>query len=212
MTEQTPQELAESAIERKSFNFAATVQDRAYPEVKVPIYLDEDEALQLIEIGEQLNQLDVDIARAKGDRKIALVGKQVELVKRRDALAEKLRGEAYTVTVRGISTEAIEALQEQADAAFPTEVEEVVSPITGATSKVEKPNPKQERYFTSLLRHAHIVSIVDPSGAVADPMTVDELAATWSRMPVAARVRIDQAINKCSIAADIYRELVDEVF
>ena len=213
MTEQDLKTLAENATTRETFNFVDAVNNRAYPEITVPVLLNERGAQRLVELRKDIEQLDYDIAREKN------AAVQEELTKQKGALIEELdrtttqlRAETYKVLVKGVGTDRIEELQKQAFEQFPVEYEESVSPITGATVKTEVPNEKRGRYFTTLVRHAHIVSITAPTGAVAEEMSIEELGAAWSKMPIAARERIDQAINDCTLAADYYLELVDEVF
>ena len=213
MTEQDPKTLAENAAKRETFNFAETVLDRAYPEEQVAIILNERAAQRVIQLRKQIEQFDLEIGAEKNAKvQEALAKQQSELVAEMEQATAELRGQTYTVHVQGVSTEKIEELQQAALEAFPVEYTESVSPITGAVVKTEVPNEKRGRYFTTLVRHAHIRSITAPDGAVAGNMTVEEMGATWARMPAAARDRIDQAINDCTLATDIYLELVDEVF
>lgn len=215
MTTSTPQELAKAATARDKFSFAQTVLDRAYPEIEVPVYLDESASKKFVDIIIERAELESKISkRSVGSPEMAaeMANKLQAIEEKLDATREELKSQEYRVTVRGISRERVEALQKQAEEQFPTQYEEAVSPITGAVSRNELPNEDKDRYFMALLRHAHIVSIVAPDGAVAEPMSVDELAATWARMPLVACAKIDEAINDSAVAADFYRELVDEVF
>lgn len=205
--------LAENAAKRETFSFVDAVNDRAYPETDVAVLLNERGAQRIVEIRKELEALDFDIAREKNAAVQDGFSKEKDkLVEELDALVTQLRAETYTVKVRGISTERVEELQKQALEAFPIEYDESTSPITGATVKTEIPNDKRGRYFTTLVRHAHIVSITAPDGAVAEDMGIEQLGDTWAKLPIAARDRIDQAINDCTLATDYYLDLVDEVF
>lgn len=213
MTEQTPEALVSAATTEQTFDFAQAVMDRAYPEFDVQILLDEDHAAQYIEKRDQIEPLDIAIAKAADPkRKKALIAEQQKIVAEVDELHGEMRKQMYTVHIKGISTERVEEIQNEALEQFPIEHEESVSPITGATNRVEIPSEKRERYFTTLLRHAHVVSITSPSGARSRALTVDEFGASWARMPLAARNQIDRAINKASMTVDYYRDVVDEVF
>lgn len=213
MTEHDPQQMAKDAASRTKFSFAQAVLDRAYPSVKVPVYLDEATSKELADLIVERAELEDRVARAGTGPLAAENAAKLEAMQGKiDVVRQRLREEEYVVTVQGISTERVEQLQKQAEEAFPTEYEESVSPITGATTRTEKTNEEKTKYLTTLLRHAHIVSITAPDGAVSDPMTVEEMAATWARLPLVARAKIDEAINATSVSVDFYRELVDEVF
>lgn len=209
----TAQQLAETAIERKNFSFAEAVLGRAYPEIQVPIYLDERKAQEFVEVAIQLNALE-DRLRGRAEELPLEVASQLsELTSRRDALASELKAEEYVVTIRGISGERSIQIEDAAYEAFPREYEERISPITGAAVKELKPSEKREELITTLLRQAHLKSITAPDGSVDEDFSdVDAVAATWSRLPYLAIVKIDEAINKSRVAVDYYEELVDEVF
>jgi hypothetical protein len=207
---------AESAVARERFNFALAVQDRAYPEIQVPIYLDEAAAREYISLSQQREAIEAKIikATAQGAGKVAepLAEEAARLEERIDAIRARLEDSGLVVTVRGISGECVEELRLAAYEAFPVEHEEHVSPITGVTTKTEKPQPKRDEYFATLSRHAHIVKVVAPDGAVDDGFSVDEFAATWVKLPIVARVKLDEAINETVVAVDYYKELVNPVF
>ena len=207
---------AESAVARERFNFALAVQDRAYPEIEVPIYLNEAAAREYVSLVQQRDKIEAKILKA-GAQGVAtlsesLVEENARLEAEIDAVRARLEDSGVVVTVRGISGERVEELREAAYEAFPIEYEEHTSPITGVTTKTEKPQPKRDEYFATLSRHAHVVKVVAPDGAVDDGFSVDEFAATWAKLPIVARVKLDEAINETVVAVDYYKELVNPVF
>lgn len=205
-------DLAEKATERKVFNFAQTVLDRSYPEIDVKIYLDEAKTQRLVDHITQISEMDARIVNSNGRAPKELGERMAELVAAKDALVEELNESAYTVRIKGISTEKREELLKEAVSKFPIEYEESTSPITGAVTRKEKDSDERDAYFVNLLRHAHLKSITAPDGAVDDDFTVEDVAATWRRLPLVARSKIDDAINKSTVTVDFYREIVDEVF
>lgn len=207
-----PEEIVKAATTRERFKFAEAVSDRAYPEIQVPVYLDEAKTQQLVTLTKEIEALDKRIARAGANRAVELVDRVGELVERKDALIDELKSEAYVVTIKGISSERTNELNKISEEAFPIEYEEATSPITGAVTHTPKESPERDAYFVNLIRQAHLKSIVAPDGAVDDEFTVEEVAATWARLPLVARVKVDEAINEASVSVDFYRELVDEVF
>lgn len=208
-----PKSAVEAVTKQESFSFLSAVLDRGYPEQDVKIYLDEKKAAKLVELAEEIAVYDQRLAGGgKGKAMDDMLEKLTALTARRDELVEELKGEAFTVHIKGISPERMEQLQKDAKAQFPDEVEEAVSPITGATTRTSHPHPEYERYYSMLLRAEHIQGITSPSGAVDyinDPETCGKV---WANLPLVARAKIDQAINDATLAVDYYRELVDEVF
>ena len=215
MTERA-QEAAKEAIKREKFSFAAAVNDRAYPEIDVPIYLDEAAARDFLTLQKEREAIDAKMIKAnalgQGGPATDAANKAAELEAQIDALRERLNDSKVVVRVKGVAPSETDELRKQAFESFPVEYDEAVSPITGAVTKTEKPNDKRDSYYASLIRHAHIISVTAPDGAVDDDFTVDELAATWAKLPIVARVKIDDAINETVVAVDFYRDLVDPVF
>ena len=215
MTERA-QEMAKTAITREKFSFAAAVNDRAYPEIDVPIYLDEAAAREFVTLQKEREVLDAKMIKADalGQGKVASSAATAvaELEEKIDAVRDLLDRSRVVVRVRGVAPSDTDALRTEAFQAFPVEYDEVVSPITGAVTKTEKPNPERDSYYAALIRHAHIVSVTAPDGAEDSGFSVDELTATWSKLPIVARVKIDDAINDTVVSVDFYRDMVSPVF
>jgi len=206
------QEAAKAATTPETFDFAAAVLDRSYPEDDVAVYLDEKRIKRLLEVEAERDALEVRIAKSKKPG-IDWANKLDELTKEYDALVDSLRSQRYTVKIKGISPEDSIELEEKAYEAFPREYEEVPHTVTGHLVKTEKPSDKRDEHFAALIRQAHIVSITAPNGAVDTNFSdVEKVKAVWQRLPLVARAKLDQAINEATITVDFYRELVDEVF
>lgn len=195
-----------------TFDFAAAVQDRSYPLIQVPVYLDERKIQRLLEITKEREDLEIRIAGSKKpslEQADALVAIDDEYTK----VVESLRDQRYTVTIQGIAPETAVEIEAKALEAFPRQYEESTHALTGAAIKTEIPEQKRDELHATLLRQAHIVQVEAPNGAIdADFSDVEKVKATWARLPFVARAKVDQAINESTISVDFYRELVDEVF
>lgn len=221
MTEdiKTEAEIAEKLVAESTtpdeFNFAAAVLDRAYPEIKVPIYLNEKNVLRLITAIEERDALLERVAKLGDNHPSAedwadrLQVLDDEFTSAHDAL----KAEEYIVTIKGVSPEEREKIEKEAHEAFPLEYDESTHPLTGNKIKTEIPNDARDELAATLIRRAHLVSVQSPTGAIdSDFSTVDKVRIVISGLPLIARVKIDEAIKQSTLAVDYYRELVDEVF
>jgi hypothetical protein len=205
-------EAAKKATARETFDFAAAVLDRSYPEFDVPVYLNERSIQRMLEVTKERSDLELRIAKTKNPK--------IEQAKRLEALdeeyekvVESLRGERYMVKIKGISPEEQLALEEKAFEAFPREYDTAVNPITNVPVRTEIGNSKRDELFATLLRQAHLVSVTAPDGAVDTNFEdTEKVRKLFARLPYVARAKVDEAINEATIAVDFYRELVDEVF
>jgi hypothetical protein len=204
--------LAVAATTPETFDFAAAVLDRSYPEVDVPVYLDERRVQRMLAIERDIKELENKISRT--DNPGVEQAEQLDaLTTEYDEIVDALRSQRYLVRIKGISPERTIELENATFEAFPKEFENTTHPMTGATIRTEVENDARGELFATLLRQAHIVSVTAPNGAVDDNFEdVEKVKATWSRLPLVARAKIDQAINESTIAVDYYRALVDEVF
>jgi hypothetical protein len=203
---------AAAATTPETFDFAAAVLDRSYPEVDVPVYLDEKKVQRMLAIDKERKELEIRISRTANpgvDQANQLDALSTEY----DELVDALRSKRYLVRIKGISPERTIELEKETFEAFPKEFEETTHPLSGAIVKTEKESEERGELFAVLLRQAHIISVTAPNGAVDTNFDdIEKVKATWARLPLVARAKIDQAINESTIAVDYYRELVDEVF
>lgn len=208
-------ELATEATKPETFNFAEAILDRNYPEIKVPVYLDEKRVQVLVDLMRERGPLEEKAARSnKPPVEVAKrLGEIEELV---NTITEELKASEYTVEIKGIAPEDHEDLILKARESFPVEYIEKPNPITGATVKTEVENEQRDDYLAALIRQAHLVSVTAPNGAVDADFKGDENIAkvkkTFARLPWIARYKIDEAIKEATIAVDFYREIADEVF
>ena len=205
--------LATEPLKRKNFNFADMIRDRTYPEIKVSVYVDEAKALRLLEISEEEAVLDTKIAR----RKDAIAGpEQIEQLEALDAerweIVESMQDTKYVAVVRGFTPERRNEMLAEAFEKYPVEYEETTHPITQTPVTTEIEQPERAKFFQDLLWQQAIVKFVAPDGAVADPMSVEEIHALRVQFPHATRAALDIAVEKVQMASDWYRGIADEVF
>lgn len=212
------QELAKAATAPETFDFAAAVLDRDYPEVTVPVYLNEKKIRRLLDLQKQRDDI---LARAslldKADRPENATNDLVDTLElldmEYDELIEDLKGEKYTMHLRGISPEDSLAIQDKAFEAFPKEFEEHTHPLTGTPIKTLVQNEERDVYQAALYRQAHIVDVVRADGAVdANWSDLEKVKKMFLQMPALARHKVDEGIELATISTDFYRELTDEVF
>lgn len=209
---QKAHDLAVAATQPETFDFAAAVLDRSYPEVTVPVYLDERSIQKMLEVDRERKALELRIARSSAPQ-VEHANKLEELDNKFTELVDTLKGQEYVVHIKGIAPERTVELEEETYEKYPREFEEIAHPITGAMVKTEKDIPERNEYWALRIRSEHIVSVTAPNGAVdSDFSDIEKMRATWARLPLVARNKIDEAINEATIAVDFYRELVDEVF
>ena len=210
--------LAAAATAPETFDFVAAVTDRDYPEVDVPIYLNEKAIRRLLDLQKQRDELLTRAAiltkRPEEDAAPNDLADDLELLDLEiDELTDSIKGDKFTMHIRGISPEKAIEIEDAALEAFPEEFEEVQHPLTGATVKTPIPNQDRNILQTALYRQAHIVSVTAANGAVdADFADVEKVKSLFLRLPALARVKVDEGIALATIATDFYRELADEVF
>lgn len=207
-----PKAIAQAATTQETFDFAEAVLDRSYPEIQVPVYLDEKSVKQLVDIQSEREVLFQRIAAAKDP--LPTWAEQLKaLDTKHEALVDSLKSQQYTVFIRGIAPEQQIELENKSIEKFPKEYRETVTPITGAPVRTEIESEERDEEFVTLLRQAHLVSVTNPQGAVdSDFSNIEKVRTLFARLPLVARIKIDTAIQESTVAVDFYRELVDEVF
>lgn len=205
--------LVEESLTPTSFNFAEAVLDRDYPEIEVPIYLDERSVQKMLVLEAERSDLEVKIAKAGTNAAVEDAERFEAIDKMYNDLVHSLRSKRYVARIKGISPERMMELDALAHESFPKEFEETPHPLSGSMVSTEKESPEREDLFGLLLRREHLVSVTAPDGSVdSDWNDLEKLKTTWGRLPLVARKKINAAIHESTIAVDYYRELADEVF
>lgn len=135
-------ELVKEAQSPKVFNLVDAIKNRAYPTKDVTIYLDDDSAMRLVEINDQMN-------RTKEPEDLE------ELQKEADKLAEAVMDSALTFHLRGVGQDAIDAITESLDAKYDI-----------GKNDVGTNNPDWLRDYITTLVSMNIRSVTNADGAV----------------------------------------------
>jgi len=204
--------ITEAAVTPETFDFAAAVLDRDYPIIKVPVYLNEKAVLEYLNVSYQRTVLENKIA-ATTKPTVDMANQLEKLDIQYHELRKDIKKHEYIVSVQGVSPAKQIELDKTAFEVYPIEYEEGKNPITGAVVRTEIPSEPRDELFATLIRQAHILSVMAPNGAVDDNFEdIEKVRTTWALLPIAAREKVDTAIRDSALAVDYYRELVDEVF
>lgn len=195
-----------------TFNFAEAVSDRSYPEIDVPVYLDERAVRELIDARNKINDLETVIA-GMANPGVDQAKQLLDLQDMYELQVDALKEQRYVVRLRGIAPEKELEIERASEEAFPIEYTENVSPITGGLIRTPVESDARDEHIAMRIRQAYFVSITNPSGAVdTDFADLEKVRTIFRRLPLVARAKVDEAIEACTINVDYYRELVDEVF
>ena len=156
----------------KTFDLAAALAGRTFPEITVPVFL--DEALQF-----DLARLDKRIARATHDEVEALE-------EERASLLNLFKQFCLKVTVKGAPRHLRKATVEKVLADFPEERD--------ALGRV-KPNPAADEAFANSTWLLHVVEITAPDGSVLNP-ALEDIIAFRNQAPDAAVNAVEAAIQE----------------
>jgi hypothetical protein len=182
-------ELVKEAQSAKVFNLADAIKGRAYPTTSVKVYLDDQAALELVEVNQLMNRT------TDADESAVLAEKAKEL-------AEKIIQSSLTFNLRGIGQAAIEAVTDKMDAKYGVKADE-----DGIS------NPEWLKDYITTLVSLNIVSVEDSSGAVDnsgfDFAKVDELRKTISPTEWGKLVA---GMQKLTLAGGYFEQLTDAGF
>lgn len=161
-------------ISPKTFDLSAALAGRTFPEITVPVFL--DEALQL-----DLSRLDKKIATATS-------AEVEELEKERESLLAVFREFALLVKVKGAPKHLRKATLDKINEEFP--------PKRDALGRLEANSAADEALATALWS-LHVVQITGPNGSVLIPSEAD-IINFRNNAPDAASFAIESAIQELS--------------
>lgn len=156
----------------KTFDLAAALSGRTFPEIVVPVFF--DEALQF-----ELNRLDKEIAKTLGEE-------ADELSKNREELLEKFKAAVIKVRVKGTPRHIRKATLDKVLEDHPQEY----TPFG-----VPKPNPEGDEAYANATWALHVVEITGPDGSTLVPSEAD-IHAFRNQAPDAAIVAVERAIQE----------------
>lgn len=182
-------ELVEEAQSKKVFNLSDAIKGRAYPKKDVTIYLDDEAAMRLVEINDELNYSpEPDVAK-KLEAEAELLGK-------------KITGTALTFTLRGVNQDAIESVLTQTNIRHGLKKGEDGSDVPGW----------MRDYITSLVG-VNIVSVTDASGAEdTDLFNFDKTDELRKNIPATEWGKLVEAMQKLTLAGGYFDQLTDSGF
>lgn len=156
----------------KTFDLAAALAGRTFPEITVPVFL--DEAMQF-----ELSRLDKAISTATTEE-------AVKLEKERKELLTTFKEFALKVKVKGAPRHLRKATLDKVLADFPTDRD--------AFGRV-KPNPEGDEAFATATWLLHVVEITAPDGSVLNP-SEEDIINFRNNAPDAAIFAVESAIGE----------------
>lgn len=168
-------------LDHKTFDLAAVLAGRDYPETVVSVYFDEKLGFTITKLREAIAE-----AGRRGDDDTA-----TDLQKDLDELVLKVKSAEYKVHMTGIPEGVKNGLLATTRKEFPTQRDLFGRP---------EDDLEADRVYTRRLWAAMIVKIEDPSGAVS--FMNEELAKTvLDKAPKSAQTEISRAVNELNDGA-----------
>ncbi len=182
-------ELVEEAQSKKVFNLSDAIKGRAYPKKDVTIYLDDEAAMRLVEINDELNYgPEPDVAK--------------KLEAEAEALGKKITSTALTFTLRGVNQDVIETVLTQTNIRHGLKKGEDGSNVPGW----------MRDYITSLVG-LNIVSVTDASGAEdSDSFGFEKTDELRKNIPATEWAKLVEAMQKLTLAGGYFDQLTDSGF
>jgi hypothetical protein len=182
-------ELVQEAQSAKVFNLADAIKGRAYPSTSVKIYLDDQTAMQLVEINQLMNRT----TDAEEMDNLAEMAK---------GLAETIIASSLTFEMRGIGQSAIELITEKINAKYEIPANE------DATRNVNW----MKDYITTLVS-MNIVSVTNAEGAVdTSEFTFEKTEELRTALSPTEWGKLVSAMQKLTLAGGYFDQLTDAGF
>lgn len=181
-------ELVEEAQSKKVFNLSDAIKGRAYPQKDVTIYLDDETALKLVELNDEMSYTTDPVELKKLEAKAA-------------KLNESIKSSAVTFKMRGVSQDAIELVLKQMNEKYKVK----------GSAGTENPDWMRD-YITSLVA-LNIVSVMDASG-LEDTSSFDFEKAEEIRknVPAVEWGKLVEMMQKLTLAGGYFEQLTDAGF
>lgn len=168
-------------LDYKTFDLAAVLAGRDYPELEVKVYFDEKLGFTINRIRQAIGE-----AERRGED-----GTAADLQKELDSLVAKVKDAEYTVHLRGIDESVKKGILASIRKDFPPKRD-----LLGR----EEENFEADEAYTRKLWAAVIVKVVDPTGAVS--LMSEELAKVLQdKAPKSAQIEINRGINELTEGA-----------
>jgi hypothetical protein len=181
-------DLAQEAQSKKVFNLSDAIKGRAYPQKDAVVYLDDESAMKLVELDEQMSYI-TDPAELK------------KLEAEAEKLSKAIKDSALTFKMRGVSQDAIELVLKQLNEKYK---------VKGSAGTE---NPDWMRDYITTLVGMNIISVVDASGS-ADEATYDfdKTEEIRRNIPAAEWGKLVEMMQKLTLAGGYFDQLTDAGF
>jgi len=203
-------EAVDEAKKPGTFKIVDVLKDRSHPKMQVRVSVDEESAHLASKLQEQIEKLDIDIAKAKDAKD--LIKKQEELSSEKEEMLAKINESSFTFHLTGISEGKREVLYKKAVSKYPIEYDKDIDFTTGKMEKVEKQNGDRDALYTDLLWEACIEKIVNGSDDEQVGVSYTDVRTMREQMPLSAIARINESIEKLRVATAVFMMEVDEDF
>lgn len=182
-------ELVEEAQSKKVFNLADAIKGRAYPKKDVKIYLDDEAAMRLVEIQDELDYMpEADVAD--------------KLNAEAAVLKAKIEKTALTLTLRGVSQDIIETVLTQTNIRYGLKKGEDGTEVAGW----------MKDYITALVG-ANIESVTNADGETdSDVFNFDKTDGLRRNIPASEWGKLVEAMEKLTLAGGYFNQLTDAGF
>jgi hypothetical protein len=181
-------DLAQEAQSKKVFNLSDAIKGRAYPQKDAVVYLDDESAMKLVELDEQMSYI-TDPAELK------------KLEAEAENLSKAIKDSALTFKMRGVSQDAIELVLKQLNEKYK---------VKGSAGTE---NPDWMRDYITTLVGMNIVSVIDASGSEDDSTyDFDKTEEIRRNIPAAEWGKLVEMMQKLTLAGGYFDQLTDAGF
>jgi hypothetical protein len=205
MSEKSIEEVVEEAKAPGTFNILDVLEERAYPREEVIVYLNEQLAYDAAQIQEKIDEL-------SKSKSLEVQDEIDKLISQRDKIVEELESQKYVFSIVGISEGLREDLMNESAEKFPIKYRENKNPLTNEVTREEIEDKDRDRLFTNSLWHNQIEKITASNGAVQEKITMKDVEALRSKLPIAGIGAITQSIEKLRISTAVFMMSVNEDF
>jgi hypothetical protein len=182
-------ELVEQAQSKKVFNLADAIKGRAYPKKDVVVYLDDEAAMRLVEIQNELDYMPEGDVADKLNAESAVLKKQIEKT-------------ALTFTLRGVNQDVIESILTQTN---------IRHGLKKGEDGTETPGWMKD-YITALVG-ANIESVTNSDSEVdSDTFNFDKTDGLRRNIPASEWGKLVEAMEKLTLAGGYFNQLTDAGF
>lgn len=196
----TPEKQAALDASAKGvFSFLDRLEGRNYPKLEVPVYLDEEAALIVMELAAQR-------ADTKDPDEVNLIDEQML------SYAPRLEASKYILHLEGISTEAYDAVIDEGNEAHPVKYETEINPLTMAKVRTPIEDEDRDHYFRVHLWAKYIRSVEAPDGSIDSNITPEWVAVFCNKAPIVSLIAVRDAVEKLRMTTDWMDQIQNEDF